>query len=125
MVQTVLHQQVLRAGLNANLRTRNRMKGTNRNLLNNLDNSVQGIIVVALFLWNVIEGAVFENVYPRALVKLYKYPIWRATLLLLIIFSADWSPSIALMLAFTLFFYIMDIEVTRERWSLKELKHAT
>jgi hypothetical protein len=125
MVQTVLHQQVLRAGLNANLRTRNRMKGTNRNLLNNLDKSVQGIIVVALFLWNVIEGAVFENVYPRALVKLYKYPIWRATLLLLIIFSADWSPSIALMLAFTLFFYIMDIEVTRERWSLKELKRAT
>ena len=97
----------------------------NRNLLNNLDKSVQGIIVVALFLWNVIEGAVFENVYPRALVKLYKYPIWRATLLLLIIFSADWSPSIALMLAFTLFFYIMDIEVTRERWSLKELKRAT
>ena len=124
MVQTVLHQQVLRAGLNANLRTRNRMKGTNRNLLNNLDKSVQGIIVVALFLWNVIEGAVFENVYPRALVKLYKYPIWRATLLLLIIFSADWSPSIALMLAFTLFFYIMDIVVTRERWSLKELKHT-
>ena len=100
------------------------MKGTNRNLLNNLDNSVQGLIVAGLFLWNVIEGAVFENVYPRALVKLYKYPIWRAILLLLIIFSADWSPSIALMLAFTLFFYIMDIEVTRERWSLKELKRV-
>jgi len=26
------------------------------------------------------------------------------------------------MLAFTLFFYIMDIEVTREKWSTSELK---
>jgi len=102
--------------------TRNRMKEINTKFLGKLDKSVQGIIVVALFIWNLIEGAVFENEYPRALVKLYKYPIWRAALLLLIIFSADWSPMIALMLTFTLFFYIMDIEVTRERWALKELK---
>jgi hypothetical protein len=96
------------------------MKGIiNTNLL---DISVQGLIVAALFTWNLIEGAIFENEYPVVLVRLYKYPIWRAALLLLIILSADWSPFIALMLAFTLFFYIMDIEVTRERWLPRELK---
>jgi len=91
-------------------------------LLNKLDKPLQGILVAALFMWNVVEGAVFENVYPSALVKLYKYPIWRVSIILLIILSADWCPFIAIMIAFALFFYIMDIEVTRERWSLDELK---
>jgi len=119
MVQTVLHQQLPKVARIAKMLSRSRMKDKTYNLL---DISVQAIIVGALFIWNVIEGAIFENEYPVALVKLYKYPIWRAALLLLIIFSADWSPFIALMLAFTLFFYIMDIEVTRERWLPKELK---
>ena len=120
MVQTVLHQQLPKVVRNAKMLSRSRMKG----IINRapLDILIQGLIVSALFIWNVIEGAIFENEYPVALVKLYKYPIWRAALLLLIILSADWSPFIALMLAFTLFFYIMDIEVTRERWLPRELK---
>ena len=120
MVQTVLHRQLPKVVRNAKMVSRSRMKG----IINRapLDILIQGLIVSALFIWNVIEGAIFENEYPVALVKLYKYPIWRAALLLLIILSADWSPFIALMLAFTLFFYIMDIEVTRERWLPRELK---
>lgn len=96
------------------------MKGIN--LFKNLDTKIQGMFIAALFIWNVIEGAVFENVYPAALVKLYKYPIWRVSIVILIILAADWSPALSLMIAFTLFFYIMDIEVTRERWSVSELK---
>jgi len=92
------------------------------NILNTIDKKIQGILVVALFIWNTLEGAVFENVYPYAMVKLYKYPIWRVAFVLLIVLSADWSPLLSLMLAFTLFFYIMDIEVTREKWSTSELK---
>jgi hypothetical protein len=87
-----------------------------------LDNNLKGITVAVFFLWNVVEGAVFENVYPLALVKLYKYPIWRLSILLLIFLASEWCPSLTLMIAFTLFFYIMDIEVTREKWSVSELK---
>jgi hypothetical protein len=87
-----------------------------------LDKNLQGITVAVFFLWNVVEGAVFENVYPIALVKLYKYPIWRLSILLLIFLASEWCPCLALMIAFTLFFYIMDIEVTREKWSVSELK---
>ena len=87
------------------------------NILNTIDKKLQGIFIVALFIWNTLEGAVFENVYPFAMVKLYKYPIWRVAFVLLIVLSADWSPLLSLMLAFALFFYIMDIEVTREKWS--------
>jgi hypothetical protein len=92
------------------------------NLFDTIDIKIQGVIIAIVFLWNVLEGAVFENVYPYAMVKLYKYPIWRVAFVLLIILSADWSPMMSLMLAFTLFFYIMDIEVTREKWSANELK---
>ena len=92
------------------------------NILNTIDKKIQGILVVALFIWNTLEGAVFENVYPYAMVKLYKYPIWRVAFVILIVLSADWSPLLSLMIAFTLFFYIMDIEVTREKWSTSELK---
>jgi hypothetical protein len=98
------------------------MKGYN--LLKNVDTKLQGVLIAALFIWNVIEGAVFTNVYPIALVRLYKYPIWRVAVVVLIILAADWSPPLALMLAFTLFFYIMDIEVTREKWSVNELKRV-
>lgn len=95
------------------------MKG--KTLLDNVHTKMEGMIIVSLFIWNLLEGAVFENVYPYALVKLYKYPIWRAAFVLLIIFSSEWSPIISLMLSLTLFFYIMDIEVTREKWSRIEL----
>jgi hypothetical protein len=95
------------------------------NLLYKLDKPLQGVLIAALFMWNVVEGAIFENEYPAALVRLYKYPIWRAAIVLLIILCADWCPLLALMLAFTLFFYIMDIEVTREKWSLHELKRKS
>jgi hypothetical protein len=91
----------------------------------NVDINIQGILVAAFFVWNLVEGAVFENVYPLALVKLYKYPVWRLSILFLIYLAAEWCPCLALMIAFTLFFYIMDIEVTRERWSVSELKRKS
>jgi hypothetical protein len=86
---------------------------------------LHGILLAAFFVWNVVEGAVFENEYPYAMVKLYKYPIWRIAALILVVFAADWSPAIALMLSFSIFFYIMDIEVTREKWSTIDLKRNT
>jgi hypothetical protein len=75
------------------------------------------IIVTALFLgWNVIEGAIFENEYPRTFVKLYPIPIWRLILLVALIAGSLWDPFVGIMLAFTTFFYVMDMEVTMEKW---------
>ena len=91
----------------------------------NFDTILRLIITLLFFGWNLIEGAVFENEYPRAMVKLYEYPIWRVLLVLLLFLSTDWCPSVAIMIAFTIFFYIMDIEVTTYKWSLVDLKHST
>ena len=75
------------------------------------------IIVTAVFLgWNVIEGAIFENEYPKTFVKLYPIPFWRLILLAALIAGSLWDPFVGIMLAFTTFFYVMDMEVTMEKW---------
>ncbi len=78
-------------------------------------------VTFVFFSWNLLEGAVFENVYPAAMVKLYIYPIWRLLLVGLLYVASDWCPSVALMIAFTLFFYYMDMEVTLDHWSHSDL----
>jgi hypothetical protein len=75
------------------------------------------IIVTAFFLgWNVIEGAVFENEYPRLFVQLYPIAAWRLLLLVALIAGAMWDSFVGIMLAFTAFFYVMDMEVTMDKW---------
>jgi hypothetical protein len=74
-------------------------------------------IILALLFWNVLEGSVYENVYPTVFVKLYTVPIWRLLLVLFMIVAAEWNHSIGIMLAFTIFFYVMDMEVTMEKWN--------
>ena len=89
------------------------------------DTILRLIVTLAFFGWNLIEGAVFENEYPAVMVGLYQYPIWRVLFVVLLILSTDWCPSVAIMIAFTIFFYIMDIEVTMEKWTVKDLKENT
>lgn len=76
-----------------------------------------GNLMTILFLsWNVLEGSVFQNEYPSVFVKLYTIPAWRLLLTLLMIAAASWNHSLGIMIAFTLFFYVMDMEVTMEKW---------
>jgi len=75
------------------------------------------IMVTLFFLgWNIIEGAVFENEYPHMFVKLYPIPMWRLILLIALIAGAIWDQFVGVMLAFTAFFYVMDMEVTMDKW---------
>jgi hypothetical protein len=73
-------------------------------------------ITALLFGWNVIEGAVFENEYPQIFVKLYHIPLWRLVLLAAVIAGSLWDEFVGIMFAFTAFFYVMDMEVTMEKW---------
>jgi hypothetical protein len=90
------------------------------------DTILRILVVLAFFGWNLIEGAVFENEYPAVMVALYQYPIWRVLFVILLIFATEWCPSVAIMIAFSIFFYIMDIEVTTAKWTMKDLtQHGT
>ena len=86
---------------------------------------LRSIVIIVFFGWNLIEGAVFENEYPAVMVGLYQYPIWRVLLVALLIIATDWCPSVAIMIAFTIFFYIMDIEVTMKKWTTQDLNKNT
>ena len=74
-------------------------------------------VAVLLFGWNWLEGAIFENEYPKSFVELYPVPLWRAVLLVLLITGANWCPTVGYLLALGIFFYTMDMEVTLEKWT--------
>ena len=77
---------------------------------------LRNFMIVCFLTWNVVEGRVFHNEYPYAFVKLYTIPIWRLIVLSLMISGAIWNHSLGIMLAFTIFFYVMDMEVTMDKW---------
>jgi hypothetical protein len=81
-----------------------------------LENYMKIIVTVFFLGWNVIEGAVFENEYPRLFVQLYPIAAWRLLLLVALIAGAMWDSFVGIMLAFTAFFYVMDMEVTMDKW---------
>jgi len=87
-----------------------------------IEDVIKILIIVSLFGWNLVEGAVYEHQYPLAMIHIYPIAIWRIALIFLIILSSDWCPWITLMLGYFIFFYIMDLEVTIEKWSLNDLK---
>jgi len=84
---------------------------------NTIDTYLRLAIAILLFGWNWLEGAKFENEYPRAFIKLYPIPLWRAVLLVLLISGASWCPTIGYLLGLAVFFYVMDMEVTLEKWT--------
>jgi hypothetical protein len=83
---------------------------------NEIDNILKNVMILLFLIWNVVEGSVFQNEYPYAFVKLYTIPIWRLILVILMILAALWNHSLGIMLAFTMFFYVMDMEVTMDKW---------
>ena len=77
---------------------------------------LKAAVILVFMGWNVVEGAVFQNEYPPIFVKLYTTPIWRLILLIAVLVGAQWDHSVGIMLAFTIFFYVLDMEVTMEKW---------
>jgi hypothetical protein len=75
-------------------------------------------LLVALLLigWNTIEGAVLENEYPSIFVRLYPLAIWRVCLVLAVLAGALWCPTVGILLAYAIFFYVMDMEITMDKW---------
>uniref|UniRef100_A0A6C0K909 Uncharacterized protein n=1 Tax=viral metagenome TaxID=1070528 RepID=A0A6C0K909_9ZZZZ len=98
------------------------MKKFSEHLPKTLDGYIKLLFIVILFGWNLVEGAVYENAYPLAMIHVYPLAIWRIMLLVLIVLASDWSAHVTLLLIYMVFFYIMDLEVTIEKWSLADLQ---
>lgn len=84
--------------------------------MNSFEEVLKNILIVALLFWNTIEGSVLENEYPSLFVQLYPLAIWRLFLVLAVFTGAMWCPMLGLLLAYAIFFYVMDMEVTMDKW---------
>jgi len=98
------------------------MKKISDYLPKTIDGCIKLVFIAVLFGWNLVEGAVYENAYPLAMIHIYPMAIWRIMLLLLVVLASDWSAHVTLLLVYMIFFYIMDLEVTIDKWSLAELQ---
>ena len=63
------------------------------------------------FLWNMLEGFKIDTFYPKNLVVLYVYPLWRLLLLITLVIGGLWCQTLSLMMAFAITFYFMDLQL--------------
>lgn len=90
-----------------------------------IDATARTLVTSLFFIWNVYEGSVFEAPYDKTLVTLYGFPLFRLALVLLVLAAAYWCPRVGAMAAFTVFFYMEDMEKLRRPWVTYEKKEST
>jgi hypothetical protein len=68
------------------------------------------IIVILLAGFVLVQySTLFEEEYGKKFIQLYIQPWWRLLLVLLIIASAAWCPSVGIVVALIGFFYLSDM----------------
>ncbi len=85
-----------------------------------LEDTLKLAVAVVLLAWNTLEGSVLENEYPSLFVQLYPLAIWRVLLVLAILAGALWCPTVGILLAYSIFFYVMDMEITMDKWDQRK-----
>ena len=76
-----------------------------------LENIAKLVFTLFFFIWNVVEGAKIDTHYPHQLVVLYFYPLWRVLVVATLLAAAFWCHRLGIMLAFSVFFYFMDMQL--------------
>lgn len=84
---------------------------------NKIDDIAKLAAVAFFILWNLSYGAPIHTRYPIAFVSLYEHPIWRFLLVGFMIAAISWCPRVGLMVAFALFFYLMDMQHFTKPWN--------
>lgn len=74
-----------------------------------LNASIQIILILTLFAWDVFESLSLRTPYPATMVALWSIPLWRIVLLTTLWFGAEWSPQIGILSAIAVAFYSVDM----------------
>ena len=77
--------------------------------MNQLDGILQFIVIIFACIFIVRYASLYEEEYSTKLIDLYIHPWWRILLVLLLIASAVWCPTVSIVIAFLAFFYISDM----------------
>ena len=74
-----------------------------------VDSILRTVIVVLACLFIVRYASLYEEEYNKKLIDLYVYPWWRILIVLLLIASAFWCPTVSIVIALLTFFYLSDM----------------
>ena len=75
------------------------------------DSIAKLVFTLFFFIWNIVEGFKIDTYYPRNLVVLYVYPLWRLLLLFTFIVGSLWCEKLSLMMGLAIIFYFMDMQL--------------
>jgi fumarate reductase subunit D len=64
-----------------------------------VDSALRLSAVILLFVWALMEGSVLDRPYPHSLVELYSIPFTRLLLLVILVLSAIWCPTVGILAA--------------------------
>ena len=70
---------------------------------------IEAIIVLFVAVLVIKYGALFEEEYTQKLIDLYIHPWWRMLIVFLVIAAAIWCPTVGIMIALLVFFYLSDM----------------
>ena len=73
------------------------------------DGILRALIVLAVGIAIIKYGTIFEQEYTDKLTDLYIRPWWRLLIVLLLLFSAMWCPSVGILMGLLVFFYLSDM----------------
>lgn len=90
--------------------------------ISTMDATARILVTGIFFIWNLYQGSIFEIPYDKTLVTLYGFPLFRFTLVLLVLAAGYWCPRVGAMVALAVFFYIEDMEKLRRPWITYETK---
>ena len=81
-----------------------------------IDKTARLLVTLTFFIWNLFEGSLFHTPYPVDWVYLYKFPYWRLFLVITLVAALLWCPTVGIMAALALFFYLNDLSRLTKPW---------
>ena len=74
-----------------------------------LDGIMRFMIIIVTCIFIVRYASLYEEEYGKKLIELYIHPWWRILVVFLLLASAVWCPTVSIVIAFLIFFYLSDM----------------
>ena len=79
-------------------------------MVSKTDATLRLITVIVLSVWVLLYGSVFEAPYSLKMVELHALPIWRLSLVIIVLNGSLWCPRVGIIAALGVFLYLADLE---------------
>jgi hypothetical protein len=75
-----------------------------------VDNVLRLSVSLIIIVWLFSQAFLYQAEYPTQLVKLYREPLWRILLIVLVIAAFMWCQNVGILLALAVIMYITDLD---------------